>query len=197
MSAWMLWEERMLKMSGELRSIQDIATVPGLWLQANGIVWHATAAWRWVMKWEVCPFVSVPPVEVKGRSLSWYCSKIKWLEWDGGGTKSTQSRSFCLPKEAQAGPRVPLKVLSFAGLDGKDSGSLEFGVIFSYLRMQWLILNSCLSVYYQCWNQCSWKTSFSEQRAMLVQTFAAETKFWSQCNLELILETETCFYVWK
>lgn len=109
----------------------------------------------------LCPS---PSVEVKGRSLSWYCSKIKWLEWDGGGTKSTPEQVICLPKEAKAGPRVPWKVLSFAGLDGKDSGSLEFGVIFSYLRMQWLILNSCLSVYYQCLNQCCSEMSFSEQR---------------------------------
>ena len=41
------------------------------------------------------PFVPVPSVEVKGRSQSWYRSKIKWLEWDGRGTKSTPEQVTC------------------------------------------------------------------------------------------------------
>ncbi len=37
-------------------------------------------------------------------------------------------------------------MISFTGLDGSDTGSLEFGVIFSYLKIHLLILYSAIVV---------------------------------------------------
>lgn len=139
MSAWMLGGERMFKWAESCGWFRTELPSPGFWLLPNGIVWHATTAWRWVMKWRVCPFVSVPSVEVKGRSLSWYCSKIKWLEWDGRGTKSSWSRSLDFPRrhELVSGWNEQQYLLQV-----ERQWHWKFGVIFSYLKIEFLILLS-------------------------------------------------------
>lgn len=79
---------------------------------------------------ESVPFVSVPSVEVKGRLLSWYCSKIKWLKWDGGGTMSRQSRSLSFPWRHKLVSEWQ-ENWSLARLNGIDTGSPELTAIFS------------------------------------------------------------------
>lgn len=122
MSAWDVGRREREREEGVvqvLRLVQDIQSCcPWVfWLWANGIVWHATTAWRWVMKWRACvPLCLSPLWRLKGDRCLDTVPRLN--DWNGmeEGTKSTYSRSPALPRRRELPPWAPQRKRCVSGL---------------------------------------------------------------------------------